>query len=210
MVVASPDRERRAVGFLTFGDYMDSFTKGNQDLLTKYHLDNRNMVRDTDVSPSTETIGWTQISKCWFGCEEEYLLVDYYQDGNKDNPVMKVFVARELGAPPNRFSTGGHQGNLHFGYLNFGGENQAIYFVLHSNDWRPYQHRFKTNSFTKFFKDGLSKAAVTGTGTAAGWALGAAMGSVVPGAGTVVGGAIGLTIGTFTDDLFGHYLRYIG
>ena len=210
LVVASPDRERRAVGIFTTGDYWNSFTRGNQELLTKYHLSNKNMVMDNNVRPSTETIEWTQTSKCWFGCEEEYLLVDYYQDGDKTNPVMKVFVARELGDPPRQFSTAGHEGKLHFGYLNFGGQNQAIYFVLHPSDWYPYQHRFKTNSFTKFFNDGISKAAATGGGAAAGWAAGAAMGSIVPGAGTVVGGVVGVVIGSFTDDLFGDYLRYIG
>ena len=210
MVVASPDREPRAVGIFTTGDYWNSFTRGNQELLKKYHLSDRNMVMDNDVKPSSETIEWTQTSKCWFGCEEEYLLVDYYEDGKKTNPVMKVFVAKELGTPPQQFSTGGHEDNLHFGYLNFGGQNQAIYFVLHPNSWYPFQHRFKTNSFTKFFKDGLSNVAGTAGGAAAGWAVGAAMGSIVPGAGTVVGGVVGVAISSFTDDLFGDYLRYIG
>ena len=45
---------------------------------------------------------------------------------------------------------------------------------------------------------------------AAGWAAGAAMGSVVPGTGTVVGGLVGVTIGQFSDDLFGDYMRCIG
>ena len=36
------------------------------------------------------------------------------------------------------------------------------------------------------------------------------MGSVVPGTGTVVGGLVGVTIGQFSDDLFGDYMRYIG
>merc|ERR1719211_322973 len=102
--------------------------------------------------------GVARRSTCWWT----------YEDGKKTNPVMKVFVATELGTPPQQFSTGGHQGNLHFGYLNFGGQNQAIYFVLHPSDWYPYQHRFKTNSFTKFFKDGLSNVASTAGGAAAG------------------------------------------
>ena len=168
------------------GDYYDSFTEGNQELLRNYNLSDRNMVKDDDVNPSSETIEWTQTSRCFWGCEEEYLLVDYYEDGEKTNPVMKVFVARAFGDPPQQFSTGGHEGNLFFGYLNFGDQNQAIYFVLHPSTWYPYQHRFKTNSFTAFFKDGLSKVAGTAGGAAAGWAVGAAMGSIVPGAGTVV------------------------
>lgn len=209
-MVAAHDRETRAVGIFTTGDYYKTFTKGNKNLLTSYNLLNKNMMKDNNVSPSSETIKWTQTSRCLFGCSEEYLLVDYYQDGIKTNPVMKVFVARELGNPPQQFSTGGYQGKLHFGYLNFGGDNQAIYFVIHPSDWYPYQHRFKTNTFTQFFKDGIADTLSTVSGAAAGWAAGAAMGSIVPGAGTVVGGVVGVVIGSFSDDLFGDYLRYIG
>ena len=207
---AEPVGTDRAIGVLTAGDYWKTFTKGNQDLLKSYNLLNKRMVKDETVSPSSETIKWTQVARCLLGCKEEYLLVDYYQDGDKNNPVMKVFVARELGSPPQEFSTAGYEGKLHFGYLNFGGQHQAIYFVLQPADWFPFQHRFKTNSFTKFFNDGIAKAASAAGGAAAGWAAGAAIGSIVPGAGTVVGGVIGVAIGSFTDDLFGDYLRYIG
>ena len=106
LVVASPDRERRAVGIFTTGDYWNSFTRGNEELLRKYHLANRIMVKDNDVRPSSETIEWTQTSRCFWSCEEDYLMVDYYEDGKKTNPVMKVFVAKELGTPPQRFHTG--------------------------------------------------------------------------------------------------------
>ena len=101
------------------------------------------------------------------------------------------------------------EGHLFFGYLNFD-DNQAIFFVIHLSDWYPYQHRFKTNSFTSFFNAGLSSAASAAGSAAAGWAAGAVMGSIVPGAGTVVGGVVGVAISQFSDDLFGDYMRYIG
>jgi len=206
MVVAAPERDKRAVGIFTLGDYYSTFTQGSRDILTSYNLLNKNMVRDNDVSPPTERIEWTQTSRCFFGCMEDYLLVDYYQDGVKTNPVMKVFVARELGNPPQQFSTGGYQGKLHFGHLNFGGDwsiNHAIYFVIHPNDWYPYQHRFKTNTFTEFFQDSLWL-------DLGGWTAGAAIGSILPGPGSVIGGVVGEAIARFQDDIFGDYLRYIG
>ena len=166
------------------------------------------MVRDDSVRPTSETIEWTQASRCWWGCEEEYLLVDYYQDGDKSNPVMKVYVAKSELSPPSEFSTSGYQGYLHFGFLYYGGQNQAIFFVLHPNSWGPYQHRFKTNTFTQFFNAGVT--AVSSGVTSA--AVGAAIGSIVPVpiVGTVVGGLVGAGVGTLTDDYFGDYLRYIG
>ena len=216
-----PGPDDRAIGIFTTGNYWGEFTDGNKDLLEAYNLLDKKMVKDDDVKPTSETIEWSQISKCWRGCSKEYLLVDYYQDGDKSNPVMKVYVATEWGNPPSEFSTSGHEGSLFFGYLNFD-DNQAIFFVIHPSDWYPYQHRFKTNSFTSFFNAGISKAVATagsaaaGTATIAvgGWAAGltagAAVGSIIPVAGTVVGGVVGVTIYQFSDDLFGDYLRYIG
>ena len=112
------------------------------------------MVRDTSVNPTTETIEWTQASRCLFSsCEEEYRLVDYYVDGNKNGRVYKVFINKDT-SPPNEFRTSGYRGKLHFGFLTFGTGDGAIFFVIHPNSWGPYQHRFKTNTFTQFFKDG--------------------------------------------------------
>merc|ERR1711874_863536 len=199
----------RAIGIFTTGNYWGEFTDGNKDLLEAYNLNDKKMVKDDDVKPTSETIEWTQTSKCFWGCSKEYLLVDYYQDGDKSNPVMKVYVATEWGNPPSEFSTSGHEGSLFFGYLNFD-DNQAIFFVIHPSDWYPYQHRFKTNSFTSFFNAGISKAASAAGSAAAGWAAGAVMGSIVPVAGTVVGGIVGVAISQFSDDLFGDYMRYIG
>ena len=90
----------------------------------------RMMVRDTSVKPSTETIEWYQLSKCWWGCEEEYLLVDYHKDGDKRNNVHKVFVAKAAGSPPDVFYTSGYKGEndarLHFGFLYMGGESTNL------------------------------------------------------------------------------------
>ena len=121
---------QRAVGWFTTGDYNTKFTDGSKKLLAAYNVANKNMVRDKSVSPKSETIGWTQILQCFFGCEEEYLLTDYYQDGEKTNPVMKVFVAKSKLSPPDEFNTSGYKKLLHFGFLYYGGQNQAIFFVL--------------------------------------------------------------------------------
>ena len=211
---ARPEQDR-ILEIFTTSHYYEQFTDGSKQLLKAFNLENKRLVRDDSVQPSTETIKWTQTSRCWFGCKEEYRLVDYYEDGDKKNPVMKVFVAKKaFNDPPQEFQTSGHQGKLHFGYLYYGDENSAIFLVLHDNSWRPYQHRFKTNTFTKWFNAGLSKALGTAgslaAGAAAGVAMGAAFGSIVPGIGTVIGAATGLVISQFSDDVFGDYLRYIG
>ena len=87
----------------------------------------RVMVRDTSVKPTTETIEWYQLSKCWWWCEEEYQLVDYHKDGDKRKNVHKVFVAKAAGSPPDVFYTSGYKGEndarLHFGFLYMGGES---------------------------------------------------------------------------------------
>merc|ERR1719429_214386 len=169
---ARPEQDR-ILEIFTTSHYYEQFTDGSKKLLKAFNLENKRLVRDDSVQPSTETIEWTQVSRCWFGCKEEYRLVDYYED-----------------------------------------ENAAIFLVLHDNSWRPYQHRFKTNTFTKWFNAGLGKALGTAgslaAGAAAGVAMGAAFGSIVPGIGTVIGAATGLVISQFSDDVFGDYLRYIG
>jgi len=222
---ASMTKKTRAIGIFTVGDYWKKFTKSNQDLLTDFDLINKRMVRDTSVEPSTETIEWTQAKRCWWKCNEEYLLVDYYKEGDKSNQVHKVFVAKEAGPPPDAFCTSGYSGNsgnedarLHFGFLYMGGESQAFVFVIHPKSWYPYQHRFKTSSITNFFKAGLEAAvnaaagaAATAAGTAAaGAAIGASAGSIVPVIGNVVGAVVGAGVAANSDDYFGDYLRYIG
>ena len=198
---------KRAIGALTIYDYHTKFTEDSMQILQAYNLYNKTMVRDESVEPSTETIGWTQISRCLMGCQEDYLLVDYYQDGDKSNPVMKVYVAASELPPPSEFSTSGYEGYLHFGFLLFGDQNQAIFFVLHPNSWGPYQHRFKTNTFTQFFNDGVRNATFTAAG-----AIGGVIGSIVgdPGVGTMIGNLVVTGASTLTDDYFGDYLRYIG
>jgi len=122
-----------------------------------------------------------------------------------------VFVA---GNPPSSFNTNGYKGKLHMGILNWEKENAiGFFFVIHPADWKPYQHRFKTDSLTGMVKDGVRAAAKAGGG-AGGAAIGAVLGSVIPGAGTVVGAAVGGLAGYYTgvlgDAILGDYLHYLG
>ena len=196
-------------------DYDDAFTKSNRNILRKWNLLDKTLVMDK-VKQENEEITWTQSSRCgWSKCSEMYRQVDYYQDGNKNIPLLKVFVAKKHGDPPLQFSTRGYskgEHKLHFGNVLIKQSDgaSALFFVIHPNSWGPYQHRFLTSSFTSFANGILSK----GASKAAGAGAGAVIGSVIPGAGTVVGGMLGGIIGnaagSVTEDYIGDYLRYIG
>jgi len=206
-------------------DYYKSFTVGNMKLLSDWQLVNRNLVLDPSMN-GRETIKWSQFSRCWWLCYEDYILADYYDEADvKKELVVHVFVAKAAGPPPERFSTSGHSAaqdsKLHFGFLFFDSEgSSAIFFVIHPNAWYPYQHRFKTNSLTEAFhavRDAIIGAAV-GEGIAAAIAAaaasGAAIGSIIPGPGTAAGVVIGTVVGgviaLLGNDYVGDYLRFIG
>ena len=147
----------RAAGQLTFSswtnlNYDTAFTTDSRHLLKEMNMSNIRLIRDNSLRPTSETIEWTQISRSLMGCEEDYLLVDYFQQGNRGRK-FKVFI-NEATTPPNVFETSGYNGKLHFGFLTFSSDDGAVFFVIHPNSWGPYQHRFKTNTFTQFVKDG--------------------------------------------------------
>jgi hypothetical protein len=201
-----------------YGNYDTEFVDTSRNLLKGLDMYNIWLIRDESLRPTSEPIEWTQTSRCWWGCKEDYLLVDYYQWKNPERK-FKVFVNMAT-TPPAYFKTDGRMSHntgdakLHFGSLTFSSDDGAVFFVIHPNAWGPFQHRFKTNTFTSFFKDGISKAAGSVTGWAAGALAGAAIGSIVPGlgnvAGAVIGGVAGGAASKLTDDFFGDYLRYIG
>ena len=204
-----------SLSFVSASDYSDSFTKSNRDILRKWNLVDKTLVMDKGKGED-EDISWRQASKCgWSKCTETYRQVDYYQDGNKKLPLLKVFVAKKHGDPPLTFNTHGYskgEHKLHFGnvFIEQTDGASALFFVIHPNSWGPYQHRFVTSSLTAFAKDILSK----GASKAADAAAGAVIGSVVPSEGTAMGGVLGAIMtnaaGSATEDYMGDYLRYIG
>merc|ERR1711881_169907 len=180
---------------LTLGHYNNSeITLDSKMILKAYNLEFKRMVRDKTAKPTSIKISWSQISRCWTGCSEDYLLVDYYENGDTSNPVMKVYVAKNTLTPPDEFSTGGYKNLLHFGFLYYGDKNKAIFFVLQPKDWKVYQHRFKTNAFTAFFKKSVEEAAKKIGNIVGGWA----------------GNWVGSEVSTLIEGSFGDYLRYIG
>ena len=210
----------RAIGSFTTGPYYKKFVESSKELLRTRGLWEKKMVMDKDLSMSRETIKWSQWSRCyWNYCTEGYKWYTYRQDGDPNNPKVKVFVADDIPAPEEFYTTGGSPNStendiikdkLFFGFLYYGDAGQAFFFVIHPKDWRPYQKRFKTNRMTEFFNTAIS----TGTWSAVGATAGAVLGSVIPGAGTLAGGAIGAGLGAAlssqVDSYFGDYLRYIG
>ena len=210
----------RAIGSFTTGPYYKKFVESSKELLRTRGLWEKKMVMDKELSMSRETIKWSQWSRCyWNYCTEGYKWYTYRQDGDPNNPKVKVFVADDIPAPEEFYTTGGSPNStendiikdkLFFGFLYYGDAGQAFFFVIHPKDWRPYQKRFKTNRMTEFFNTAIS----TGTWSAVGATAGAVLGSVIPGAGTLAGGAIGAGLGAAlssqVDSYFGDYLRYIG
>jgi len=210
------------------GDYWKLFTDDNRAILQAWNLENKNLVLDPSMT-SGETIKWTQFSKCWWSCYEDYILAHYHDEADvKKELVVHVFVAKAAGPPPKRLSTSGHsaaQGSkLHFGFLFFDSEgSSAIFFVIHPDAWYPFQHRFETNSLTEAF--GVATKAIIAYGAKTGIALaiaeaaasGAVIGSFIPGAGTAAGyvlagavAAAGAVISLLGNDYIGDYLRFIG
>ena len=228
-------REGLGIEFFTTSNFYQTFSEDSKILLEAYKLHNKSLMRDDSVPPPVETVEWSQASRCWWSCREEYWLVDYRQDGNSSNPVVKVYVAKygvtgkmlwnlclfvmkgqilgcvrpckEEVTPPIELRTDGYNQQLHFGFLNYGGENQAIYFVIHPKDWYPYQRRFKKDSFTNYFNariNTVEKSDYNGTTDVM------KIGSIVYNSKTIIEELIGTKMGLLTDGYFGKYLRYIG
>ena len=220
LINESENATERAIGSFTIGPYAEKFVESSKILLRTRGLWEKKMVMDEDLGMSRETIKWSQWSRCyWNYCAEGYKWYTYRQDGDPNNPKVKVFVADDIPAPKEFYTTGGSPNSteadiikdkLFFGFLYYGDAGQAFFFVIHPKDWRPYQKRFKTNRMTEFFNTAIS----TGTWSAVGATAGAVLGSVIPGAGTLAGGAIGAGLGAAlssqVDSYFGDYLRYIG
>jgi hypothetical protein len=212
----------------------ENFCDESKEILEKNKMLNV-WLQNSGRSTSQETIEWTQASRCWWSCSETYNLATYSVWGS-EIPVY-VYVSMNYDLPYWLYTGGGtdgYQGLLHFGNLiydasaeNSNSESQVIFFVVHPNDWGPFQHRFKTNSLTKAV-NGAMNAIVSGVGGALATAgltsliassaiAGGTLGSVVPVGGTAAGIIIGVgaalvayALASQSDDYLGDYLRYIG
>lgn len=181
-----------------------SFTSQNKEILIKCGLHNVTLLKQSNVEKLV-TIKWSQVARSFFGCKEDYSECQYYMEGEDASNVVKVFVAKKCGPAPDAFNTSRHSqngGRLFFGYVYGGSDGKAIYFVIHPEDWRPYQHRFKTNDMISLLKQGAS---------ALGGSVGGYLGSTVPGTGTAAAGASGAWISKhLTAAVIGDFLRFIG
>ena len=178
------------------------------DLLKRYSLYGVTLT-NTSGNGTRHYISWTQVSRSFWGNKEAYRECTYRSSGGAE---IIVFVAEEIGSPPSSFNTSGHRGMLHLGILNLELDDNPIrmFFVIHPNDWYPFQHRFKTDTLTGLLHRGAGKAAGAGSGALAG----AVAGSVVPGIGTAIGAGVGalggLAVSAIAPSLLGDYLHYLG
>ena len=113
-----------------YGDYDTKLTAKTKEMLESFHYTNKNLVLDTDTAPTKEHIKWRQIKRCGlWECGEDYYLADYYEDGNKENAVTKVFVAKSEGNPPAQFNTSGYNHKLHCGLVRYCKEIPWVYII---------------------------------------------------------------------------------
>ena len=173
------------------------------------------MERDDSLSSTVETIQWQQWKRCGLDyCSQDYILYNYRQDGNPSNPVVKVYIAKGMD-PPMQFSTTGGssnqvenaaiKGKLYFGLLNYDNWGLALFFVIHPNDWFPYQYRFKTNHMKEFIQAEYSVYASSDADRDV------LLGTMIfPGDGDEIGGSAGDAIASSVLTEENNFLRFIG
>merc|ERR1711862_835481 len=108
LINESENATERAIGSFTIGTYAEKFVESSKILLRTRGLWEKKMVMDEDLGMSRETIKWSQWSRCyWNYCAEGYKWYTYRQDGDPNNPKVKVFVADDIPAPKEFYTTGG-------------------------------------------------------------------------------------------------------
>ena len=60
-------------------------------------------------------------------------------------------------------------------------ESLVLFFVIHPDEWFPFQKRFQTSQLQEFVNDFLSSATATVAAMAVSMSVGAAIGSILPG-----------------------------
>jgi len=197
-----------------FKCYQSSCWTSTKDLMEGVNLWDKKMYRDFREKPITSPIEWTQFSRCWWGCKEDFVEVSYREnDGGGNNPIFKVFVANGLDIPYS-FNTKGLDDTLNIALFHDDAdvtEFDVMIFVIMPRDWKIYQNRFYTSSMRGWVKK-IAKAGFAFAGKKAGMAVGSV---IAPGAGTAVGGAVGkatanLVFAENYDDFFGQYVHHIG
>ena len=75
---------------------------------------NITLVRDQSRTTQRIRMKWAPISRQWRSCEEDYRLVHYLEDGNRDREFM-VYSTEDT-TPPDTFRTSGYDEKLLFFY----------------------------------------------------------------------------------------------
>ena len=73
---------------------------------------NITLVRDQSRNPITKRIEWAPTSRRWRNCEEDYRVVHYHEDGNRDREFI-AFVGENT-TLPDTFRTSGYDEKLLF------------------------------------------------------------------------------------------------
>ena len=127
-------------------------------LLEGINLWDKVMKRDDSVNWIWHRIEWTQFSRCWWECKEEFFEMSFKENGN--GAEYKVFIAKVWGDWfPNEFNTKGLWNMLNAGFYNDkidGKRWDVVVFVIMPSDWKIYQHRFYTSNL-KAFVDKVAK-----------------------------------------------------
>ena len=205
-------------------------TSSNQEVLQNIGLFEQELTLINGDEQEFE-ISWRQISKERLKTSEEYISGKYFIAGDELHICTVFFVSKffQEGDLPETINTKGYIDDaslnknlaLHYGFSKRGKECNSVYFVLHQNDWEPFQHQFRKplgrsdEEFLKFantIKWSGNLIATTAVGTYIAWAGAAAL---LAGGPVALGTAVSTVVGGYVAKDFalrvtGDYLRYIG
>jgi len=205
----------------------NEFTQKNQKILQDLGLYNVDLRVVTNPPFGPFPVSWKQLSRCWNSCEEEYFAYEYSTENAEQR--FHVFVNKDLGtdAMPETFNTADGlsiQGsNLHYGFAQNERDVGELFFVVHPNDWGPYQKRFRQlcdesdaefHNLVTTVSKGASGLATKAAEQAAVWYLGLASAAAISGPATLFvkgsAAAASFLAGRMVERLSGDSLRYIG
>ena len=105
---------------------------------------NKNFILDKQTEVKEEIVTWRDI---YLSTQKKpYFRLRYHQE-NEPNEGIEVYVSKsEFAEIPPGFNSCGHLNRLHFGIVRLDKMKFKVFFVLHSNEYRPPEPSFRVYS----------------------------------------------------------------